>query len=588
MVDQYLQHLMALIGSNRIFASYEFMKNLPPNTPIPNKHNLFNELETKVNKARALTKEINRLLKKAAYPKALENLQMAKRLVPDFPNVQNDIDFIEGTIANLQKSLSDAELAAKRGEQKKVRECLDTATKIDVSNIAISRINKKLQKSMRRRKIRNILLTIMVILTPFLYCGFEQYSYMQGNAHWDQANSYIARQQCQLAKLEMAEVAERLANVRFLKQIEKAKLLACVTNMNESARFQQGLLGKVLHDGQFIDQITKEQLDQIAALRQKAQDSVAEQKWPDALATYQKALQVALADENLHQGAIKEFQQYIMQIRDTMYVVYEEEGRANFRSRVKQADLLFKERRWAEAMDSYGHALRFARENRVSDYDVVSRITTARHEAEINNSLEEAQALLAVNKEVEARKIFERVVELSAENGELDLAATAISREMIAEIDKNAFLVKINTLEEKAGKLWIEKKYDEALAHYHELQSELKANDQRFKVDLAERQRMVEAIMAQITKQQMVSNQHRFLLSSYQNILRKSFNLSKKIHLKQPQVVFLKDDNNVLIYKVTALGSQAANASAPHTKYEVDYKFDMGTGSWDLNDSPTS
>jgi tetratricopeptide (TPR) repeat protein len=583
MVDQYLQHLMALIGSNRIFASYEFMKNLPPNTPIPNKHNLFCDLEAKVNNARTLTKEINSLLKKAAYPKALDNLLRAKRLVPDFPNIQNDIDFIEGTIANSQQSLIDAELAAQKGQEKKVREFLDTATKIDGQNIAITSINKKLQKSMRRKKAKNILVTTLVILTPFMYWGYEQLSFMKSNTLWNQANFYISNQECQLAKLEMEKVEEQLKKVIFFNQIDKARLLTCVTNMIESTRFQQGLLGKVIHNGQYIAWSTKQQLDLIATHSELAKHNIDEQQWPEALASYQKALKIALEDEEYHQAAVEELQKTIMLIRDDMYAQYKEEGRASFMVMVRQADILFTEKRWSEAMDSYGNALRFAQENRVSDYDVVTRISSARHEAEINNCLEDAQALLAVNKDGEARNIFEKIITLSEENGVIDLAATAISREMIGKIDKNNFLVKINSLEEKAGKLRFEKKYEEALAYYQEMLAELAANAPKFQVNPASRKAMVKAAMAEINNQKVVSNQQSYLLSMYQNILRKNFNLSTNIQLKQPEVVFLKNENNVLIYKVTALGITDSNASVPQTRYEVDYKFDLGTGAWAID-----
>lgn len=588
MVDQYLQHLMALIGSNRIFASYEFMKNLPPSTPIPNKHNLFCDLEAKVNNARALTKEINRLLKKAAYPKALDNLLRAKRLVPDFPNIQNDIDFIEGTIANLQQSLIDAELAAQKGQEKKVREFLDTATKIDGQNIAITSINKKLQKSMRRKKARNILVTTLIILTPFMYWGYEQLSFMKSNTLWNQANSYISNQECQLAKLEMEKVEEQLKKVIFFNQIDKVRLLTCVTNMIESTRFQQGLLGNVIHNGQYIAWSTKQQLDQIATLSEQAKQNIDEQQWPEALACYQKALKIALEDEEYHQTAVEELQKTIMLIRDDMYAQYKEEGRASFMVMVRQADILFTEKRWSEAMDSYGNALRFAQENRVSDYDVVTRISSARHEAEINNCLEDAQALLAVNKDGEARNIFEKVITLSEENGVIDLAATAISREMLGKIDKNVFLVKVNSLEEKAGKLRFEKKYEEALAYYQEMLAELAANAPKFQVNLASREAMVRAAMTEINNQKVVSNQQSYLLSMYQNILRKNFNLSTNIQLKQPEVVFLKNENNVLIYKVTALGATDSNASVPQTRYEVDYKFDLGTGAWAIDGGSAS
>lgn len=589
MVDQYLQHLMALIGSNRIFAGYEFMKNLPPNTPIPNKHNLFCELETKVNNARALTREVNRLLKNAAYPKALDNLQRAQRLVPDFPNIQNDIDFLEGTITNLQQSLTAAEMAAKKGHEKKVRAFLDTATQIDGSNIAISRINKKLQKSVRKKKIRNVLLTSLIILSPFAYAGYEHLSFIKGNSHWQQAHAAIARQEYQQAKHEMAQTEEQLQQVLFLHQSPKNELVAAVADLLQSTSFQQGLLGKVIHEGAYIDLHSKRQLDQIANLIEQAETAVTEQQWPEAFAAYQHALRVALEDETFHQATIDALQKTILTTRDDMYGQYKEEGRASFLVMVNQADLLFAEKRWSEAMAAYDQALRFAQTNRVSDYEVVTRISTARHEAEITNCLEEAQALMKVNKDREARQVFGRILTLSEENGALNLAAIALSREMIAEIDKRDFLLTIKGLEEKAGQLRREQKYEEALAHYQEMLAELAANAPRYQLNLTDRAETVKAAMTEITKQQVVSSQQSYLLSAYQNILRKKFNLSQKIHLKQPEVVFVRNDNNVLIYKVIALGAEASESVAkPLTRYEMNYAFDLGTGAWLATGDSTS
>ncbi|MDR9502333.1 MAG: hypothetical protein RI601_11120 [Desulfurivibrionaceae bacterium] len=174
MVDQHLQHLLALIGENRIFASYEFMKGLPANTPIPNKHNLFCDLEAKVFGARDLSRQANGLLKRGAYPKALAHLDRARQLVADFPNIYHEIYFVEGSLAQLEQSLADAEVAADRGEQRQVREFLRTASRIDSRNIAILRIRKKLQKSVRKRRAQNILLTSLLILIPFIYMGYEQ------------------------------------------------------------------------------------------------------------------------------------------------------------------------------------------------------------------------------------------------------------------------------------------------------------------------------------------------------------------------------------------------------------------------------
>ncbi|PLX50542.1 MAG: hypothetical protein C0613_03945 [Desulfobulbaceae bacterium] len=574
MAEKYLHHLMQLIGSKRILAAYEYMKELPANTAIPNKHNLFADLEAKVKEARVLARQVNFLLNKAAYPKALTCLHKVRRLVPDFPNINNDIDFIEGTMANLKQSLASAELAARRGDKKGVAELLNMADQIDRGNSAIPAIKKRLHKSVRRRRMRTMALTALIILTPFAYAGYEHKAFVSGDDHWRRARASIGNQEYKEAEAQMARARHALRNVRLLHQVDKQKLLNSVINMAASETFQQGLEGKVLHNGHFIDRTTQEQLDQIAAFSRAARENIARQKWSVALKKYQQALHVALSDEEYHHARISELRTALLQVRDTIYSHYKEQDEATLVALVEEGDRFFQERRWAEAMEAYGQALAFARQNRVADYGLVGRMGRARHEAEINNCLDEAEALMALNKQSEARLVFQRIITIIEENDLADLAALPLSRKMVARIDRELFVDKIRSLTARGEELHTAEKYDEALAHYREALVTLTENSQKYALDMAPQEEKIRKALAELDKQQTLAGHYRYLLATYQKIVRQQFNLSSQVKLQQPEVVFLKEEDNSLIYKISALGIAPSTAAGPSTRYEVDFKID--------------
>lgn len=588
MADTYLHHLMKLIGSNRILAAYEFMKSLPADTPIPNKHNLFIDLEAKVKEARLLARQVNFLLRKASYPKALTSLHKVRRLVPDFPNIDNDIDFIEGTMTNLKQSLASAELAARRGDKKAVAELLNMAGQIDRGNSAIPTIKKRLHKSVFRKRVRTIALSALIILTPFAYAGYEQVAFLAGDDHWRQARAAIAAQEYKEAEEQMARVRHSLGNVRLLHQVDKQKLLSSVINMAGSETFQQGLEGKVLHNGHFIDRSTLEQLDQITAFSQAAQENIAQQKWSVALKKYQQALHVALTDEVYHQETISTLRTALLQLRDTMYSHYKKQDETTLVSLAGEGDRFFQERRWAEAMEAYGQALAFARQNRVADYGLVGRIGRARHEAEINNRLDEAEALMALNKQGEARLVLQRIITIIEENDLTDLAALSASRKMVARIDRELFVDKIKSLTTRGEELHAAEKYDEAQAHYREALVELTENSRKYELDMAPQEEEVRKVLAQLDKKQTLAGHYRYLLATYQKIVRQQFNLSSQVKLQEPEVVFLKEEDNILIYKISALGVAPSAAAGPSTRYEVDFKIDKRTDNQLPQPGPTS
>ncbi len=569
---QNLQHLLHLLERNKVFASFHYLSSLPQTIPVPNRPKLLQDLQRKINKAKGLTADINAILDAGDYPKALSRLKRAQALVHDFPNIQTDIDFITASISTMEKNLGEAKILARKGKKQRVNEIIKTIQEIDRNNNAISEVTRQLSRSLRKKGVTGILLASLAIIIPTAYFSFEQITLQQANELWSKSKSLIESKQYDVAKAVIRQMDNRLQFVRVFGQTDKQHLLS------------QAILFNAKED----DKNTKGATDSgnkryVKSLLASAQEKVEASNYVKAIGLYDDALAFSAANIHIDDQLVAE----IHAQRDHALSTYEKYTLKNkldaFHALADTANTLFRNDSWLQASEAYQQAL--------SSADGLAGITAREilslkqgySTSVINNHIENGEMAFNQKQYKNAIISFEQCLTFMENN---HLQGNHLYSNLVAKLQKvkqQQFRVKFVKFVDYGDELYVEKEYDLSIDNYEKGLALLVSSEGEV---LGDRGRVIQQKIARkivrAKERALVQTQSQYLVATYKKILRVNFNLSRNIHFKKPEIVFIGNQDNHLIYTVSAFGAKSLSASP--IKYEIDYKFNLRTSQWQVND----
>ncbi len=585
MSDHHLHHLMNLIQSGQIYGSFAYMKSLPLDIAIPNRQKLFAELEEKVLRAKTLVREVNSHLEKCDYPRALTYLITAQKMVADYPNIQTDIDFIDSTMRDLDNNLLAAEKAASQGDEYAVQALLLEVAKVDRLNEAIPLIQEKLDKSLKNKRVKKIAFASLAALIPLFYLTFEIYSFSKANTQYSHATESVCKHDYQNSHLLMVKALDSLKQVRILNQQGKEKLLICINDMQTSTTFKQGIAGKVLHDGVYIPKKIHTQKLEIAELEKLAQAQALQQDHSACVATYKKALDIALHAPDVHNATIVSLKEHISHYESRINSQQQQEFRSQFLALMDKGDRLMEEGKWLEAKEQYDQNLIFAEEKVLINLTSLrDSIVQAQGIANVQIILDEAQLLEANQQTVKAIARYELAMALAAESDLQNHPFLADSRSHLASLQDQQISDRFVNLENEADRFFARKMYESAQLKYEQglqLLTQQEDTDQQ-RSDISRLNKKVKHA-ARLT---LVANKQQVVLAQYKGILLDNFNLSPNTYFHKPQITLVSDKGSYFIFKISALGSRSKASARRGTKYEVEYKYSLGNDTLAINLSP--
>lgn len=571
MADQNLQHLLHLLERNKVFASFHYLNSLPQTTPVPNRPKLLQDLQRKISKAKGLTADINTILDDGDYPEALSRLKRAQALVHDFPNIQTDIDFITASISTMEKNLCEAKILARKGKKQQVNAIIKTAQEIDRNNNAISEVTRQLSRSRRKKGVTGIFLASLAVIIPTAYLSFEQITLQQANELWSKAHSLIESKQYARAEAVITQMDNRLQFVRLSGQTDKMHLL------NQSTRFNKEGSEK-----------TKDATDSgnkryVKSLLASAQEKIEADDYVDAIGLYDDALAFSAANIHIDDQLVAK----IHVQRDQAINAYEEYTLKNkiatFHALADTANTLFRNDSWLQAAEAYQQSLASADGLTGITANEILLLKQGYSTSMINNHIENGEMAFNQKQYKNAITSFEQCLTFMENNHQ---QGNHLYSNLIAKLQKvkeQQFRVKFVKFIDYGDELYAEKEYDLSIGNYEKGLALLASSEGEVLGDRGEVfQKKIARKIAKAKERSLVQTQSQFLVATYKKILRVNFNLSRNIHFKKPEIVFIGNQDNHLIYTVSAFGSKSLSASP--IKYEIDYKFNMQTGQWQVND----
>lgn len=581
MADQNLQHLLHLLERNQVFASFHYLSNLPVSLHIPNRQQLLSDLQVKIDRARNLTSDINTILESGDYPLALSKLHRAQSLVRDFPNIQTDIDFIKASISTMEKNLREAKLLAKKGDKQKVTEILKSVQGIDKNNDAIPEVTKHLSSSRRKKGFKTVLCGIIVMIIPFVYFSFEQLTLQQAQGLWQKADQLIQNQEYKQAAEIITQMDNRLQFVRLFGQAEKVRLLSKAVDCDETILAakndtevnSQGKVSKKANGNKrYVESLLAE-----AKGRAKAGE------FQSALALYDDALSFSVANIHIDSKTTDDIQQRRDRTALDFKAYTEKKNTTTFQTLVTTAHDLFRNDNWLEASTAYKHAMNFGEEFKMVDEVEMDILKKGYDAAILNHNIEEGEIALNQNRYDDAIASFDKCL-IYMETEHTD--GSPLYSSLLGKLDlvkEKKFNVKLAQLIEYGNELYLDKEYELSVDNYMIGLTLLNSPEAEIiSSKKAGLQKSIKRRIHQAQEQILVQTQSQYLVASYKKILRNNFNLSRNIHFKHPEIVFIGNMNNHLIYTVSAFGTKSVTASP--IKYEIDYKFNIDTGQWKVND----
>lgn len=577
MVDHNLQHLMHLLKNRQVMASFQYLNSLSPATQIPNKAKLSNELKIKIEQAQGLTADINIMLAKGQYPKALQQLKKAQTLVPDFPNIQTDIDFITASISTMNKNLQNAQTLAAKGKRHQVAEILTAAQKIDRNNPAIPAVEKSLRHGLRKKKGVAVCITTLALILPLIYISFEQMTLLQAKDLWSKADQFIVSKQYQQAQAIIAEMDTRLQYVHLCGQKEKVRLLTIAADITQSEQFIYGLQGVPAPRLKPLNEKKNGNERHIEGLLIQAA-ALEGQNLPEALALYDKALQFSTGNIHISETTRKQIIAKIQSTREAIATEKRTEDVALFQSLLQQAAAFTATESWKQAENAYLQALTFAKKEQLQNYNEIAQAKKGYNQSIIRGRIENGEVAFNQNRYADAIDDYRASLLFLEEN-------QVVEPELASIVRKQLLVVLVTEALQHGDQCYNDRKYGQSINKYNEaLVLLVKSNQQLFAEESSEYQKEIQRKITQAEKQMLELSQRDHLLASYQKILRSNFNLSRNTVFKNPVIVLLAKKGDHLIYKVSALGSKST--AAANIRYELDYTFNLKTGVWNINDIP--
>ncbi len=603
--EEEVQHIRDLLAQRKVFAANKLLIALPDKVDIPDRDAMQREVGKALRKTDQLFKLAEQLEDVGKFREAKEVVDNLLALALDAPGA-----------AALRDRIEQASLFAPQDKVSSDREQPSEPT--SNSSAATKPVPSALNNAMAKRAwpsitfpLKPVLVSLLVLVlcvgTAALYFK-DQRLISQSQANLEKSRALIDQGQFDAALQLLENTKDSLSALTVLR-FRKGKLDQAIETAMTAPVLQEGLLGRVLHGGQYVPIDTAKALDEISLLVTQAQGLVGENRLDEALALFRKAFERADAT------GLKEEKTALAENLKTV----------ELRRVLAQADKAEKAKDWRSATEAYRQALALSEQltDLGSASDITHRLTAAafRHELDQSKkafsqeqweetiaSLQQAQKAITENPDVVSTKERQDLQQLlvnaqlyrmlskareAYQNRDWDIAVkeyqnaldllaqgtnnlSEILGESIAKIEKTLLMVKIAQLQDKVLLAEDKKDLPKVVEYNREIQKLIRAskytNDPSVKTVMLKVTEQVETNLNQIALNEKIA----WLESHYEEIFRANYPTFQGSKLLQPKAVFLKKVDQKSVFTITCIERSQGSSS----KLELNYMFDEASGKW--------
>ncbi|MEN8139852.1 MAG: hypothetical protein ABFR97_01360 [Thermodesulfobacteriota bacterium] len=454
---------------------------------------------------------------------------------------------------------------------------------------------------------------LLLIILGALWAGYEWRSYAKAEQIWATMNSLLEAEDFDKVKANSLEIKKSLEPIWVFKARGKKVLLAKVDDLLTSEEFREGIEGKTLYQGKHISkrahrvylkieelvgdgaaykeagelkkslaayegalkvsQDNKKRLEakkvaevellvlqaRFANLISIGKDYFTAANWPQAIATFEQALELSKTEGVAESVKGHDVHRYLQ--------------RARFSQLVVEGDLLQKEGKWAEAEKKYSAAQKISQEKNIIEPARAAEVTTKKAQSLLLQTRAAGDRLLSGKKWQEAHKEFSTAAK--AVQGGVSLPGK--SQAETERVIMSSLLSSQVKMEQQRAEGYLQKEsYSKARDSLRRIVS---AIDKSAFADRPDMQKLRRATTDKIRETELavvIEEKTAYLLENYKEIFTKNFTGVRPTALSKPQVDFLEKVDDNLIFRIRCREKQAVK----YFKLELVYQYDMLLSQW--------
>jgi len=586
--------IQAYLDQNKFFKAKKFLADIPKSTTVPERAELEKSIDKAIGKAEELYKKAETLEQGGELEKAGLILDQIANIVIDYPGL--DI---------ARNRIRDA-LMAKISDQ-------DRKQKTAVATTAPG-------KKPPLADLAHLPYKQLIIVLVFLgLCGAGAFLYLRDKSNLEKADinvhnalKFKAQKQYNDAK-KAADTAQSLLNKIFiLKGAQKKALEEHINTLVHSEDFKQGLLGRILYNGEYISLKAGKKLIKFNRLANKAGQLSGSGKITEAILAYEKAL--AYAEQAGLKDRTEKIRRTLINLRLKQTLAW-----------AKKAE---EGKEWRQAAETYRRALELSSSlsSPEDKKDIAKRLAAAAFHNELDQSktaftssewqktiemLERAEKILAENPKAasvtEKRELHKLLVnsrlylilataKKAYDTGKwtialneyhkaidllehhTDIIGDDVIQEGVNKIEKTILMTKVAR---EQGEASLAVKNDDlaaTLTHYQAIIDLI--NNSRFHDDPVLK-KIMEKSHNQFTathREYEINRKIKWLKDNFENIFRENYPSAGLSLLEHPQVSFIKKVGDKVIFNLSCIERRQGRAF----RLELNYQYDQTTKAWSL------
>lgn len=572
------------------------------------------QTRTAMDQAMAIYQEADKLEHQGKQKEALEKYASIDKLVSDYPKLQEAKDRVQQAfdlLGDWVSNVSDAQKSEDTLED-------STAAAIDPAAnapIAAKRTFFEDSKAVNKKWFLVALgcgsiALIVTLALSYLSLGSNL---KKARKQFDECQRLLTANNFQEAQRKCEAALNLTTEILVVKQDEKEILVREIQNLLSSPKFRQGLAGKVLFDGKYVTEPTKELLLAFQEAKKNGDSFFTQERWTDAAASYTKALDIArkteatdpalLAEINqkhpraqfnsiMHagekslsisdwNGATKHFGNALQLAKANPNVLPEDitqlellSNQAKFNTLRDQGHTAFNAEEWDTALNSYQLALDLVQKLGLSQSDTISNLHENIAKTKIYMTIEKGKKAFAASEWDEVIAQYEKAIILLEENSKL--------------------LSQINT-EESRIKLSRIMLHAEIIKHKQDVAKHLKSEDFASAIDTLEgiRKAILSSQFADQTeftvilkeisnqadeaeKQRLLNEQTAYLTDNYEKLFLKHYPAATRSALSAPRVEYLKNIDDKLLFRMQCTETTGGRP----LRLQMDYLYSPSSKKW--------
>ncbi len=582
--------------------------------PFEGREGFEEQTRTAMDQAMAIYHEADKLEHQGKQKEALEKYTSIEKLVSDYPNLQEAKDRVQQAfdlLGDWVNNVSDDQDSNDTAEDSETSVPDPDSNAPSSAKRTFFEDSKAVSKKLFFFALACGSIALIVTLTlSYLSLGSNL---KKARKQFDECQNLLAADNFQGAEKKCNEALRLTTEIRLVKQNEKDELAKKIENLLASPKFRQGLAGKILFDGQYITETTKEFLLTFQEAKKNGDSFFTQERWADAVSSYAKALEIAkkteaiddamLAEVNqkhsraqfnsmMHagekslsisdwNGATTHFGKALQLAKANPNVLPEDisqlellSNQAKFNTLRDQGHEFFNAGEWDKALSSYQLALDLVQKLNLSKSDTISSLHENIAKTKIYMTIEKGKKAFAASKWDEVIAQYEKAIILLEENSKLlSRIDTEESRIKLSRIMLHAEIIK--NKQDVAKHL---KSDDFALA-IGKLESIQKAITKSQFADQAEFTTIFKEIANQIEeaeKQLLLIEQTSYLTDNYEQLFLKHYPAATRSALSAPAVEYLRDIDDKILFRMQCTETSGGRP----LRLQMDYLYSPSTKKW--------